>query len=139
MRKETKKSINQYYGLLKALFPHISFNEGRFLRDYRMELIEYCKRHPSCTYEGLIKEFGYPEDILHEYISNQKTEYLLLSLKRKNVWKISLAIVLIATIICVTSFMFALYKSYSLSADAVTNTSTIENNLIEKITGDNYE
>lgn len=84
-----------------------------------MELIEYCKRHPSCTYEELIKEFGYPEDILHEYISNQKTEYLLLCLKRKNVWKSSLVIVLIATIICVTSFMFALYKSYSLSASGV--------------------
>lgn len=81
--------------------------------------MEYCKRHPDVTYEEINEEFGYPEDVLKEYIASQDSNYLLKTLKRKHTWKMSLAIVITATSICIICFLTVIYKSYLDSKNAV--------------------
>lgn len=119
MKNQAIRNAKNYLGVLKTLFPLITIREGRFLRDMRVELMEYCKRHPDVTYEEINEEFGYPEDVLKEYIASQDGNYLLKTLKKKHTWKISLTIVITATFICVICFLTVIYKSYSDSKNAV--------------------
>lgn len=136
MKNQSIQEVKKYMQVLKTLFPLITIREGRFLRDIRIELIEFCKRHPDTTYEEISEEFGYPEDVLKEYIATQDGDYLLKSLKRKQVWKISLGIVIIATLVCVISGLTVIYKSYTDSKKAVLDTYDVRIGVEENRKGD---
>lgn len=135
MKSQAIQAVKSYMGVLKTLFPLITIREGRFLRDVRVELMEYCKRHPDITYEKIGEEFGYPEDVLKEYIASQDGDYLLKALKRKQIWKLSLGIVIVATLICCISFLTVIYKSYTDSQNAVLDTYDVDIGIEEKDEG----
>lgn len=141
MKNKAIRDARKYLEILKTLFPLITIREGRFLRDLRIELMEFCKRHPDVTYEEINEEFGYPEDVLKEYIASQNGDYLLKTLKRKHIWKRALLIIIVAALICTMSFLIVIYKSYTDSKNAVLDTYDVhiglgENEEIDVKTGD---
>ena len=65
----SSKAAQEYYFILKSIFPKVTVEEGRFLKEFKTSLIEFTLVHPQCTYDTLIEEFGTPQDILHEYLN----------------------------------------------------------------------
>ena len=63
------KYVKDYYRILKSIFPLKTFYEGKFLKEFKMSLIEYSIEHPHCTFNDLIEEFGTPQEILLEYMN----------------------------------------------------------------------
>lgn len=76
------KYTNEYYRILKAIFPLKDFYEAKFLKDFKNSLIEFSNEHPNSTFDDLIIEFGTPQEVLLEYMDTQ--DYLLTSKKIKN-------------------------------------------------------
>ncbi len=81
------KNCLQYYYILRGLFPNVGYAEGKFLRDVKMQLRDYSLIHYDCTFEDVIANFGSPEDIVKDYLSNQQPQVLyqsvLLSRKKQ--------------------------------------------------------
>lgn len=121
----------QYYKVLKELFPRISFKDGRFLRDIRLELSDFAREHPNMTYEELVDSFGRPEDIVRDYLADQDFEYILACIKKKSIWKTCVTICLSAAIICSAIYVWFFYLAYRASKDAVVNGCVTELRIIE--------
>ena len=64
------KAASEYYFLLKSIFPKITYEEARFLKEMKADIIEFSLTHPNCTYDTLVEEFGSPQDILLENFTN---------------------------------------------------------------------
>ena len=69
----SNKAAQEYYFILKSIFPKVTYEEGRFLKEFKTSLIEFTLAHPHCTYETLEEEFGTPQDILYEFFNMQDT------------------------------------------------------------------
>ena len=41
------KYVKDYYRILKSIFPLKTFYEGKFLKEFKMSLIEYSIEHPE--------------------------------------------------------------------------------------------
>lgn len=121
----------QYYKVLKELFPRISFKDGKFLRDIRLELSDFAREHPNMTYEELVNTFGRPEDIVRDYLADQNFEYILACIKKKSIWRTCVAIFLSATILCSGVYLWFLYLSYRASRDSVIDYCVTEIQVIE--------
>ena len=70
------KNCLQYYYIRRGLFPNVGYAEGKFLRDVKMQLRDYSLIHYDCTFEDVIANFGSPEDIVKDYLSNQQPQVL---------------------------------------------------------------
>lgn len=79
----SNKAAQEYYFILKSIFPKVTYEEGRFLKEFKTSLIEFTLAHPHCTYETLEEEFGTPQDILYEFFNMQDTLELSQSIKNR--------------------------------------------------------
>lgn len=98
----SNKAAQEYYFILKSIFPKVTYEEGRFLKEFKTSLIEFTLAHPHCTYETLEEEFGTPQDILHEYLDMHDSNKISQDIKRMHLRKIIFRCILIAII---TSFI----------------------------------
>lgn len=101
----------KYFSILKAIFPRINFQEGRFLKDFRTQLEEYSMLHPGCTYDDIVNKFGTPEDVLSDYLCDQNSDYILSCIKKKKFKWILLIIIVTVAFMCTISFLFFCYRA----------------------------
>lgn len=101
----SSKAAQEYYFILKSIFPKVTVEEGRFLKEFKTSLIEFTLVHPQCTYDTLIEEFGTPQDILHEYLDMHDANKLTHAIKKHNYKKLVLLIILAGVLICCTAIL----------------------------------
>lgn len=133
------KYVVQYYKVLKELFPQISFKDGRFLKDIRLELCDFAREHPGIVYGDLIEVFGRPEDIVRDYLADQDFEYILACIKKKSIWKTCVAICLGAAILCSGVYIWFYYQLYRGAADSIITHHVTEITVIESDSADEAE
>ena len=106
------KNCLQYYYILRGLFPNVGYAEGKFLRDVKMQLRDYSLIHYDCTFEDVIANFGSPEDIVKDYLSNQQPQVLYQSvlLSRKKQMLIFAGV--LAIFITAVAVVFCYYRAY---------------------------
>lgn len=104
------KCINEYYRILKAMFPIKDIYEVKFLKDFKNSLIEFVNEYPNSTFDDLIIEFGTPQEVLLEYMDTQ--DYLQTSKKIKNrsYKKIFVTCLIICLFIGMSSYILFLLK-----------------------------
>lgn len=131
----SNKAAQEYYFILKSIFPKVTVEEGRFLKEFKTSLIEFTLVHPQCTYDTLIEEFGTPQDILHEYLDMHDASTLTHNIKKINFRKFILKAVIVAVIITLIAYCIHLiHDSHKISAqipDKVTITIVEEDNFHE--------
>ena len=60
-----------YYKQVRSLFPSIGFKEGKFLRELKYHLRDFCLSYPNSTYEDIVEFFGAPEEIIKGYVETE--------------------------------------------------------------------
>lgn len=107
------KSCNLYYYTLKGLFPFIGIQEGKFLRDVKMQLQEFAILHPKCEYKEINSLFGSPEEVFKDYVNSQGTESFSQKAARHKKVHFILDFIIIA-ILLVSFFICSFYwKAYT--------------------------
>ena len=76
------KAANEYYFVVKSMFSKMTFQEGRFLKEFKVGIIEYSLSHPKCTYDELCEEFGTPQEVYFEYMNMYEHEELIHSFRK---------------------------------------------------------
>ena len=121
-------SCAMYYKVLKGLFPKLSFTEGKFLKDVKIQLRDFGTIHPNATYDDVIDAFGPPEQIVAEFLNNQNSAQLhsqvLLYRNRKTILHgilVTLAIMVLGTYI----LFFTCYQSF-LKYNSTISETTVE-------------
>lgn len=126
------KAVAKYIKILKELFLNLNYMEGKFLKDFRSNLIEYTIRHPGCSYEELVSEFGRPEEVLCDYISAQDSDYLLACINKKHLRRWVIGGVVFVGVCCVFIWGVFYYNLYNRSSDSIIETETVEIETIEE-------
>lgn len=104
------KYVKDYYRILKSIFPLKTFYEGKFLKEFKMSLIEYSIEHPHCTFNDLIEEFGTPQEILLEYMNAQDYTETVKDIKKQTSKKIFLTFIFILFLLSITIYTFFLFN-----------------------------
>ena len=127
-------SCAMYYKVLKGLFPKLSFTEGKFLKDVKLQLRDFGVLHPNATYVEVIDAFGPPEQIVAEFLNNQNPAQLhsqvLLYRHRKTILHgilVTLALMVLGSYI----FFFTCYQTFLKLSPTVSET-TIYPGVISK-------
>lgn len=131
----SNKAAQEYYFILKSIFPKVTYEEGRFLKEFKTSLIEFTLAHPHCTYDTLTEEFGTPQDVLHEYLDMHEAGTLTHNIKKVNFRKFIFRAIIIAVIITLIAYCILLigvsHKISSQIPDKVTITIVEEDNFHE--------
>ena len=107
------KCVKEYYKKLKELFLNMNYTDGKYLRDFRLHLMEYAIVHPDCTYDELVEEFGTPKEIFCEYVGAQDPDYLISCINKKHFRKWMGTGIIAVGICCVfiwALFYYSIYK-----------------------------
>lgn len=110
---QRKNCAQKYYKILRELFLNIDYMDGKFLKDFRFNLFQYVKEHPGCTYEGLIEEFGSPEETFCEYVGSKDDDYLISCINKKHFrgWmKVGIIVACICSCLIWGLFYYRIYK-----------------------------
>ena len=107
------KNCQLFYKRLRTLFPSIGFAEGKFLRDIKMQLLDYSIENPNAEYEDVVKFFGNPEDVYVDYIRVQGREEIYNRFQVKR-WIRYIAYLLLLIIpISLIIYLFIFWKGYN--------------------------
>lgn len=111
------KCVKEYYKKLKELFLNMNYMDGKFLRDFKLHLLEYAIAHPGCTYDELVEEFGTPKETFCEYVGAQEPDYLISCINKKHFRKWMGTGIVAVGICCVFIWTLFYYDSYKKSVD----------------------
>ena len=120
------QNIHKYYFILKTLFPRINFKEGKFLHELKLSLKQYEIDHPNATYEEILHNFGTPDTIVSDYISNQDMDYVFECVKKKKYWKYIIILLGIAILLCCFTYGIFCYYAAEESTDNIIRYERIE-------------
>lgn len=73
-------------------------------------LIEYKESHPHCTYDEVIVQFGSPEEILNDHLSDIGNSVVP---KRKKIFVLVILICICLSVVSLTSFL--IYKAIQIN------------------------
>lgn len=104
----SNKAAQEYYFILKSIFPKVTYEEGRFLKEFKTSLIEFTLAHPHCTYETLEEEFGTPQDILYEFFNMQDTLELSQSIKKQKTKRYMLQFLVMVILVSLLAYFVLL-------------------------------
>lgn len=129
----TMKESKRYFNEIKKSIPLESKRTRDFLKSLEYQIDEFQSDNPNCTYNDLILEFGFPEDIIASYFKESQSNELIRNLKiRKYIKYITLSI--IAVVIALGA-----WKAYLIYDDAIkssnsriTHIETTEPEVIER-------
>lgn len=102
----------KYYKILRELFLNMDYMDGKFLKDFKFNLFQYVKEHPGCTYEGLIEEFGPPEETFCEYVGTKDADYLISCINKKHFRRWMKVGIILACICCCLVWGLFYYRLY---------------------------
>ncbi|MEF2879379.1 MAG: DUF6120 family protein [Blautia sp.] len=124
----------EYYKILKELFPKLSFSEGKFLKDMKIQLRDYSLLYPNATYDDVINCFGLPEEIVAEFLKEQSSAELhtLILLHRQR--RIIFHSILIALAFIVLGSFILFFTAYQ---EFITYKPTISETIIQE--GERFE
>ncbi len=119
----------EYYKILKELFPKLSFSEGKFLKDMKIQLRDYALLHPNATYTDVLDTFGLPEEIVAEFLREQNSAELhnIVLLQRQK--RIIFHSILIALALIVLGCFVLFFTAYQ---EFITYSPTISETIIEE-------
>ena len=104
----SNKAAQEYYFILKSIFPKVTYEEGRFLKEFKTSLIEFTLAHPHCTYETLEEEFETPQDILYEFFNMQDTLELSQSIKKQKTKRYMLQFLVMVILVSLLAYFVLL-------------------------------
>jgi len=94
-------ATEQYYKELEKLIK-IHNTSANWIKPLKQGLIEYAELYPTCTYKEVIIQFGKPEEILNEHLSDTNTNH---TISRKNVFVTLVLICVALVVICTALFI----------------------------------
>ncbi|MFP3155224.1 DUF6120 family protein [Lachnospiraceae bacterium ZAX-1] len=116
----------KYQNTIRSLFPVYGPYEKRFFEDLKSSIAEYTQSFEYVRFSDLEKEFGTPTNIMSEYISNLKPEYLrkqLLRSKHIRIMCISITVIFIIFLIIGKVYFHKAYLKFQETIPAVKETS----------------
>lgn len=115
-----------FYQELKTFFPNIGFEEGRFLKDIKLQLRDFSLMNPDCSYKKLTDTFGTPQELYNAYIQSQEVQASYTKSKpKKHMKAFCLCCISILLLIFLVTMLFH-YKAYKYFTEhTATNSETI--------------
>ena len=104
------KCIQEYYHALKTIFPLHSYYEAKFLKEFKVSLIEYSYHNTNCTYEDLVKEFGSPQEVFQEYMDTQDPKSKCYETDKIKIRKSIMVVAASIISICILVYLFNLFN-----------------------------
>ncbi len=122
------QKINQYFEQIQILLPTFSKSTGKYLKDLKNSVEDYCKKNPNISMEDIINTFGTPQDIVCNYIDCMDAEQLIQQISINKLVKRAIIIfIFLVTIGCMV-FSVTIYCAYLYSKNTVI---TSEETIIE--------
>lgn len=122
------QKINQYFEQIQILLPTFSKSTGKYLKDLKNSVEDYCQKNPDISMEDIINTFGSPQDIVCNYIDCMDTEQLIQQISiNKLVKRAVIILIFLVTIGCMV-FSITTYRAYLDSKNTVI---TSEETIIE--------
>lgn len=122
------QKINQYFEQIQILLPTFSKSKGKYLKDLKNSVEDYCKKNPNISMEDIINTFGTPQDIVCNYIDCMDAEQLIQQISINKLVKRAIIIfIFLVTIGCMV-FSITIYRAYLDSKNTVI---TSEETIIE--------
>lgn len=114
MNKEN--AVRDYIRQVKAIFPLYGREKKRFINDLKEAVESYIEDTKDGSYEGIVKHFGSPAEVVGDYIEGMDSEVLYRKITfRRRILTIA-GIVFIAVLVGV---IFNLYWNYDAYRQAV--------------------
>lgn len=114
-----KNSKRQYIKKIRFLLPFHSAKEKKFLSDLDEFLTEYLILHPEATETDLANEFGQPQAIVSEYLSNLSGDVLTQQLKFTQYIRKTCILIILIILVGFGVWNYCLYNSYKLVVDNI--------------------
>ena len=113
--KESKK----YFDEIKELIPSKNKRTKDFLKNFKSQIEEYETDNIDCTYNDLIQEFGFPEDVIASYFGESQINELIKNLTIKRYLKL-ITIVIITVVVLLGSWKaYLIYTDYKISTSQI--------------------
>ncbi len=125
MKRIKNKNCYLYYQALKNIFPEVQYKEAKFLRDLKIQIIEYGLLHPNCTYAEVEEFFGSVQSVISDYVELQGVMTVYESVSKKKLKKnIIIGIIICTTFLSIAYIIFleASYRKYSDSMPVIKET-----------------
>lgn len=108
------KNCLLFYQELRKCFPSIGFEEGRFLRDIKLQLRDFSLINPNCSYEDIVEAFDSPQSLYHTYIESKELESSANWGTKKFFKRMGIAFIIFLVLMFVMTFIFHLmaYKNF---------------------------
>lgn len=105
------KISKEYMGEIKALFPIIKKSEKAYLKKLASDVENYCEETGVTSKQELYDNYGMPYEVVNNYLSTVDTNYIVKLLRvSKLTRKVSLALLILATIATTMLVMFLLHR-----------------------------
>ena len=102
------KICKGYISEIKLLFPLKSKKERKYIKNFAINVEDYCIEENITSKEQLYSTFGTPMDVVNEYFSTVDTAYIVKKIKVAKWIKALLALIMVVAV--VLSTMYAVIK-----------------------------
>lgn len=117
MNKEN--AARDYIRQVKAIFPLYGRERKRFINDLKEAVESYIEDTKDGSYEGIVKHFGSPAEVVSDYIEGMDSEALYRKIIfRRRILTIA-GIVLIAVLVGVIFNLYWNYDAYRQSVESI--------------------
>lgn len=101
----------------KIFFPIYGAKEKEYLKNLESNIEDFCEDNNIDSLDDLYSKYGTPSDVAHSYFSACSSEYILNKLKIAKTIKYSLALIITAVFIALSSYCIKLYAEYQIFAE----------------------
>ena len=105
----------KYYSQIKHLFPILSKPERDYLKKMKLTLIDFCEQDEPDSIKILYEEFGYPQDIIHNYFRSTDKKYISKRIRKARLLRFFITFmlcILLAFAIVYRVNSYYVYQSY---------------------------
>lgn len=106
-------ATKNYLKTLRSLFPIYGSAEKRFYEDFSSSVLEYALLHPDTDITLLETEFGSPQMVMADYLSNMDTPYLSRQLNRTRHVRTVCLLSILAILVCFIFWNYSNYLAYT--------------------------
>ncbi len=116
---DKENTVRDYIRQVKAIFPLYGRERKRFINDLKEAVESYIEDTKDGSYEGIVKHFGSPAEVVSDYIEGMDSEVLYRKITfRRRILTIA-GIVLIAVLVGVIFNLYWNYDAYRQSVESI--------------------
>ena len=93
------KVYKKYISSIEALFPIKGKEEKKYLKNFKINVLDYVEENKVTSMDVLNAEFGTPNEVVNAYFTSIDTEYVVKQVKYSKWIKIGLIAILIAVFV----------------------------------------